>query len=81
MIYVRFRLSLRNVKDLFHERGIDICHESVRFWVDRFGPIFAGKIRVQPASFLPQLTRWHWHLHAVYVKIRGETHYLCPSRP
>ena len=46
MMYVRFPLSLRNVEDLLHERGIDICHESIRLWVDRFGPVFAGKIRV-----------------------------------
>ena len=32
MMYVRFPLSLRNVEDLLHERGIDICHESVRVW-------------------------------------------------
>jgi putative transposase len=43
MLYVRFQLSLRNVEDLLHERGIDICHESVRLWVDRFGPMFAGR--------------------------------------
>ena len=30
MMYVRFPLSLRNVEDLLHERGIDVCHESVR---------------------------------------------------
>ena len=30
MIYVKFPLSLRNVEDLLHERGIDICHETVR---------------------------------------------------
>jgi len=45
MMYVRFPLSLRNVEDLLHERGIDICHESVRLWVDRFGPMFASEIR------------------------------------
>jgi hypothetical protein len=28
MMYVRFSLSLRNVKDLLHERGIDMCHET-----------------------------------------------------
>jgi len=33
MMYVRFPLSLRNVEDLLFERGIDICHETVRFWV------------------------------------------------
>ena len=32
MMYVRFPLSLRNVEDLLFERGIDICHETVRFW-------------------------------------------------
>ena len=31
MMYVRFHLPLRNVEDLLHERGIDICHETVRF--------------------------------------------------
>ena len=30
MMYVRFPLSLRNVEDLLHKRGIDVCHESVR---------------------------------------------------
>ena len=36
-MYVRFPLSLRNVEDLLHERGIDISHETVRFWWNRFG--------------------------------------------
>ena len=31
MMYIRFPLSLRKVEDLLHERGIDICHETVRF--------------------------------------------------
>lgn len=44
MVYVRFSLSLRNVEGLLHERGIDVCHESIRLWVDQFGPLFAGKI-------------------------------------
>lgn len=43
MMYVRFPLSLRNVEDLLHERGIDICHETVRYWWNRFGPMFASE--------------------------------------
>ena len=35
-MYVKYPLSLRNVEDLLHERGIDICHETVRFWRRRF---------------------------------------------
>ena len=37
MLYVRFPLSLRNVEDLLHERGVDVNYESVRYWWQRFG--------------------------------------------
>ena len=36
MLYVRFLLSLRNVEDLLHERGVDVSYESVRYWWHRF---------------------------------------------
>ena len=75
MMYVRYPLSLRQVEDLLHERGIDICHETVRFWWNRFGPMFAAEIRkrrVQNHSY----SRWRWHLDEVFVRINGETHYL-----
>jgi len=58
MMYVRFPLSLRNVEDLLHERGVDICHESIRLWVDRFGTLFAKKIRKQRSSYMRQVTQW-----------------------
>ena len=45
MMCVRDPLSLRNVEDLLFARGIDICHETVRLWWNRFGPMFAGEIR------------------------------------
>jgi putative transposase len=44
ILYVRLPLSLRNVEDLLHERGIEISHETVRFWWKRFGPMFASEI-------------------------------------
>ena len=49
MMYVRYPLSLRQVEDLLHERGVDICHETVRAWWNRFGPMFAAEIR-KPAT-------------------------------
>lgn len=76
MMYVRFPLSLRNVEDLLFERGIDICHETVRFWWNRFGPMFAADIRRQRVSRMKGSTHWRWHLDEVFVKINGETHYL-----
>ena len=76
MMYVRFPLSLRNVEDLLFERGIDICHETVRLWWSRFGPLFAGEIRKQRASQMRGFRQWRWHLDEMYVKIGGEMHYL-----
>ena len=76
MMYVRFPLSLRNVEDLLAERGIDICHETVRHWWNRFGPLFAGDIRRQRVKRMKGFRQWKWHLDEVYVKINGEMHYL-----
>ena len=76
MMYVRFPLSLRNVEDLLFERGIDLCHETVRLWWNRFGPLFAADIRRQRVSRMRGLRQWKWHLDEVYVKLGGETHYL-----
>ena len=45
MYYVRFPLSLRQVEYILHERGIDICHETVRYWWNRFGPLFANELK------------------------------------
>ena len=44
MMYIRSPLSLRQDEDILFERGIGICHDTVRFWWNRFGPMFAGKI-------------------------------------
>ncbi len=75
MLYVRFPLSLRNVEDLLHERGIDVSHETVRYWWHRFGPMFASEIRRRHIGGL-KFSRWQWHLDEVFVKINGERHYL-----
>lgn len=75
MLYVRFPLSLRNVEDLLHERGIDISHETVRFWWHRFGPMFAAEIRKRRIGGMKS-SRWRWHLDEVFVKVNGEPHYL-----
>ena len=76
MLYVRFPLSLRNVEDLLHERGIEISHETVRFWWNRFGPMFAAEIRRKRINRMRSYSNWQWHLDEVFVKINGETHYL-----
>jgi putative transposase len=76
MMYIRYPLSLRNVEDLLFERGIDICHETVRLWWNRFGPMFAGEIRKKRVQAMRQHTHWRWHLDEAYVRINGEMRYL-----
>jgi len=76
MLYVRFPLSLRNVEDLLHARGIEVSHETVRFWWHRFGPLFAAEIRRQRVSRMRSGPQWKWHLDEVFVKINGVQHYL-----
>jgi putative transposase len=76
MLYVRFPLSLRNVEDLLFERGIDICHETVRLWWNRFGPLFAADIRRQRIRQQQGALHWRWHLDEMYVRLNGEMVYL-----
>jgi putative transposase len=75
MMYVRFPLSLRNVEELLHERGIEISHETVRFWWNRFGPLLAAEIRKRRVAGM-RSSRRCWHLDEVFVKINGQQHYL-----
>ncbi len=73
LYYVKYPLSFRQVEDILSERGIDICYETVRFWVNRFGPKFAQEIRKKRVGFH---SNWQWHLDEVFVKINGERYYL-----
>ena len=75
MLYVRYPLSLLNVEDLLSERGVDICHETVRFWWNRFGPMFAAEIRRRRVNRMRGFRHWRWHVDEVFVKINGERHY------
>jgi putative transposase len=58
MVYVRFPLSLRNVEDLLHERGVDICHETVRYWWNKFGPMFAREIHKKLMHPIANHSNW-----------------------
>ena len=76
MMYVRYPLSLRQVEDILHERGIEVSYETVRAWWNRFGPLFAVEIRRKRTAPPRYSTQWQWHLDEVFVRINGETYYL-----
>ncbi len=76
ILYIRFPLFLRNVEDLLHERGIDVSHETVRYWWIRFGPMFASEIRRKRVQQLRAFSKWKWHVDEFFVKVNGQRHYL-----
>src|SRR2546429_9496598 len=70
-LYLRFRLSYRDVEELLAERGLDISYESVRSWVLKFGPVIARRLRrgrPRPSD--------RWHLDEMVVRIAGKRMYL-----
>ena len=71
MLYVRFPLSLRNVEDLLHERGVDVSYESVRCWWHRFGSQFANQLKRRRAGGM-QSSNWKWHYLWRAVDHEGE---------
>ena len=70
-LYFRFTLSFRDVEDLLAERGVSVSYETVRRWVNHFGPMVAADLRKRRPK--PHAT---WHLDEVYLKIDGRMVYL-----
>jgi putative transposase len=73
---VKYHFSLRNDEDLLFERGIDLTYETVRFWWNRFGPIFAGEVRRKRVSCMRGFHQRRRRLYEMYVRIYGEMHDL-----
>jgi putative transposase len=70
-LYHVFSLSLRDVELILAERGASVSYESIRRWCLKFGPSFARGLRCRrprPGD--------RWHLDEVFIRIRGEQHYL-----
>jgi transposase-like protein len=60
---------------ILFERGIDICHEKVRYWWNRFGPMYPAEIRKRRVS-CQSYSNWLWHLYEVFILMNGEIHCL-----
>ncbi len=81
MMYIRYPLSLRQVEDLLFVRGIDICHETVRCWWNRFGPMFAGAVRKphRKAGYMTASPTTATR-HQNHLLIRGRPYMTMPLR-
>jgi len=69
MMHLRYPISLRNVEVLLHERGVDITHETVRFWWNQFGTIFAAEISQNRVHAMRSF--WHRQSESLERPLRG----------
>ena len=70
-LYFRFTLSIRDVEELLAQRGIQVSRETVRCWVNKFGPLIAANLRRRRMA-----PTGRWHLDEMVVKVAGRRIYL-----
>src|SRR5215472_12641721 len=69
--YLRFSLSLRDVKELMAERGLSVHHTSVWRWTQAYGPEvyrrLQGEVKRKSST---------WHIDETFVSVAGRWMYL-----
>jgi len=69
---LRYKLSLRDVAEMFLERGFVFTHETVRDWEARFAPLLAAQLRIKRRG----MAGTKWHADETYIKVNGRWCYL-----
>src|SRR5580765_2654778 len=72
---IRYKLSLRDLAEMFLERGFEFTHETVRDWEARFAPLLADKLRAKRKG----QAGCSWHCDETYIKVSGAWKYLYRS--
>ena len=75
---LRYRLTLRDLGEMFLQRGIVFSREAVRAWEAKLAPLLAGELRRRRHGRDGARGR-HWHVDETYLKVRGRWAYT--SRP
>ena len=70
-LYFRFNLSHRDIEDLLAQRGIDVTHESIRLWSNKFGSKYAARLRRKHQGYGDT-----FFIDEVFIKIDGKQRYL-----
>ncbi len=70
-LYFRFALSYRNVEEMMAKRGVQVTYETIRNWCDKFGSLYASRLRKNRTRIGTK-----WHLDEVFLKMNGVQHYL-----
>ncbi len=69
---LRYRLTLRDLAEMFLDRGFQFTHEAVRDWEERFAPLITEKLRARRRG----QAGTSWYMDETYIKVAGHWHYL-----
>jgi transposase-like protein len=72
---LRYRLTLRDLSEMFLHRGIVFSYEAVCEWEAKLAPILAGELRQRRWGKGGARSR-QWHVDETYLKVRGRWCYL-----
>jgi putative transposase len=69
---VRYKLSLRDLSEMFLQRGITFSHETVREWERQLAPLLSEALRKRRRGAVGR----SWYVDETYVKVQGQWQYL-----
>ena len=69
---LRYKLSLRDVAEMFLSRGFTFTHEAIRDWEARFAPLITEQL---PMKRRGQAGR-SWYVDETYIRVHGKWCYL-----
>ena len=69
---LRYKLSLRDLAEMFLARGFVFSHEAVRDWEARFTPLLTDRLRAKRRG----QGGTKWHADETYVRVNGAWCYL-----
>jgi putative transposase len=72
---LRYRLTLRDLSEMFLVRGIVFSYEAVREWEAKLAPLLADELRRRRHG-KDGTRRRQWHVDETYLKVRGRWCYL-----
>ena len=69
---LRYKLSLRDLTEMFVIRGYTFTHEAVREWEARFAPLLSAQLKAKRRGQAGK----SWYVDETYIKVGGQWHYL-----
>jgi putative transposase len=70
-LYLRFNLNIRDIEDLFAQRGVIVSYKAIRLWINKFGPKYSNKLKRKHGSFADT-----FFIDEIFMKIDARQHYL-----